>query len=60
MNIWDQVKQFPNADYFDMHTGYTYHIQEYTRTKNLGLPTSGIRVSCDGKLVGFVREESKG
>lgn len=67
MNIWDQVKSMPNADYLDMHTGYVYHIQEYTNAKEKGLPTPcelaagypGLLVSDgNGKLIGAIREES--
>ena len=58
MDIFDQVKKMPYADYLDMHTGYIYHIHEYTKLKELGLPVDGIKVSYNGKLIGVVREKS--
>ena len=56
MDIFEQAKKMPNADYYDMHTGYVYHISDYTRAKKFGLPTEGIRVSYNGQLIGIVRE----
>ena len=53
MNIYDQAKKM-NADYYDPHTGYTYLIQEYNRAIKLGLPTEGIRVVCNGDVIGVV------
>ena len=55
MDIFKQAKQF-DADFYDFNTGYTYHIQEYNHAKRLGLPTDGIRVSCDGEYIGIVLE----
>lgn len=66
MNIWDQVKEMPLADYYDIHSGYIYHIAEYTNAKKFGLPSpcklrfgyDGIIVSENGHIIGCVREDS--
>ncbi len=40
------------ADYYDMHTGYIYGIQEYGRAKKFGLPTPAeIQFGSDGIIV---------
>lgn len=59
MDIFEQARLFPNADYYDFHTGLIYHIQEYTKAKKMGLPTNGIRISSasDGETIGYVKEE---
>ena len=57
MDIFEQAKKM-DADYYDIHTGYTYLIQEYNRAKRFGLPTLGIRVlGPDGKIIGMVTEK---
>lgn len=56
MDIYEQAKRM-NADYYDMHTGYIYHIMEYNRAVQFGLPTPGIRVSCDGVTIGFAKKK---
>ena len=55
MDIFEFAKR-NNCDYYDFHTGYTYHVQEYNRAKKFGLPTSGIRVTLDNRNIGVVRE----
>ena len=46
------------ADYYDHHTGYIYHIQEYGRMKKFfGMTEQGIRVSENGRTVGYARKE---
>ena len=45
-----------NADYYDWRTGNIYHVQDYNRSKQLGLPTEGIMVSNGGRFMGIVRE----
>ena len=46
-----------NADYYDICTGYIYHIMEYNNAIRLGLPTYGIRVSYDGKTIGYAQKD---
>lgn len=58
-DIFEIAKQYGEADYYDMHTGYTYMTAEYNRAKRFGLPTLGIRVFENGVHIGWVREESK-
>lgn len=55
MDIYEQAKKV-NADYYDTHTGYIYHITEYNRAVQFGLPTPGIHVSCDGVTIGFAKK----
>ena len=57
MDIFEWAEKNPNADYFDQHTGYIYHVQEYMRAKKFGLPNLGMRVSYNGQVIGVVREE---
>ena len=57
MDIFEYAKT-NNGDYYDFHTGYIYHVQDYNRALKLGLPTDGILVTCDGMLVGIVRPEN--
>lgn len=46
------------ADYYDHHTGYIYHIQEYGRMKKLfGIEEQGIRVSENGTTIGYARKD---
>lgn len=60
MDIWKWAEEFNyEADYYDMHTGYTYKVQDYGVTKKRGLPTPGIAVYDGKKLIGYVKEESK-
>lgn len=57
MDIYEYAKKF-NADYYDMHTGNTYAIQEYNRCLQLGLPTEGIKVyDSNGNLLGVARKK---
>ena len=44
------------ADYYDWNTGYTYHITDYGRALKFGLPTNGIAVSENGKVIGYARK----
>ena len=55
MDIFEYAKEF-NADYHDFRTGKIYHVQEYNNAKKNGLPppVPGIRVTQDGKEVGYV------
>lgn len=47
-----------SADYYEASTGLIYHLQEYGNAKKLGLPTpyEGIRVSENGKTIGYAKE----
>ena len=59
-NIFEIAETYGEADYFDMHTGYTYHIAAWKRAKRFGLPNLGIAVTDEsGKLIGYVHEEDK-
>lgn len=55
MDIFEYAKIY-DADYFDFHTGYIYiyHVQDYNRLKRLGIPTNGIMVSVNRKIIGVV------
>ena len=55
-DIFEIAKEYGEADYYEMSTGRTYHIQEWARAKRLGLPTEGIKVSENGMLIGIIRE----
>ena len=59
MDIFKYAKEY-NADYYEMSTGNTYHVQEYNRAKKFGLPlpVPGIRVSRDGVDIGYVPEKN--
>ena len=58
MDIFEQARNFPNADYMDMSTGYIYHIKAYNFAKQAGLPTEGIGVTdSKGNFLGFVHEK---
>lgn len=51
-DIFQQAREM-NADYYDMHTGYTYAIQDF----NAGLTPRGINVSDQyGRFIGFVKD----
>ena len=56
MDIYDIINMYgENADYFDLQTGYTFHIEGYFRNKRLGLPDiyGGILVTdYNGNIVG--------
>lgn len=56
MDIFSWAEQFPNADYYDMHTGRIYEVSAYTRAKKMGLPINFIRVTENGKEIGVVYE----
>ena len=56
MDIYEQAKRM-NADHYDSHTGYIYHIMEYNRAVQFGLPIPWIRVSCDGVPIGFAKKK---
>lgn len=47
------------ADYYDFHTGLIYGIQDYGRALKFGLPTPGIAVYEDGKLIGYASKEEE-
>ena len=55
-DIYAYAEENPYADYLDMHTGYIYHIAAYMRAKRFGLPTPGIAVSENGKIIGYARK----
>jgi hypothetical protein len=57
MTIQDIITTYgTNADFMDISTGITYHIQDYFRAKKLGLPTEGIFVSQGGAMIGHIPE----
>lgn len=59
MDIYEYAKEF-NADYYDMHTGNTYAIQEYNRCLKLGLPTEGIKVyDWQGNFLGYAKKKGE-
>ena len=53
-DIYKYAEEF-DADYYDMNTGKTFHVQEYNRLRRLGLPTPGIAVTIDGILLGYAQ-----
>lgn len=57
-DIYAYAEENPLADYMDMHTGYIYHIADYMRAKRFGLPTPGIAVSENGKIIGYAQKMS--
>ena len=57
-DIYKYAEENPYADYMDMHTGYIYHIADYMRAKRFGLPTPGIAVSENGKIIGYAQKMS--
>ena len=58
MDIYTYAKSINyNADYYDYHSGYTYHIQDYGKALKFGLPTPGIRVSENGITIGYAQKE---
>ena len=58
MEIYNYAKSINYAaDYMDMHTMYTYHIQDYGNCLKNNLPTDGILVTdCGGNIVGVARK----
>ena len=57
MDIYGYAKSINySADYMDMHTGLIYHIQEYGKELERGNMGAKIKVSQDGKLIGFARQ----
>ena len=48
-----------NADYYDMHTGYIYGIQEAGRMRKFFGIETPISVYDNGVLIGYVEESSK-
>lgn len=58
MDIYAYAKQIDYAaDYMDPHTGYIYHIQEYGRQLKFFGIDMGIRVSDNGKTIGYARKD---
>lgn len=56
-DIYQYAEKNPHADYMDMHTGYVYHITDYMRANEFGLPTPGIAVSDGtGKIIGYAQK----
>ena len=59
MDIYEYAKEY-NADYYDLHTGYRYAIQEYNRAIKLGLPTEGIKVyDQNNNLIGVAQKKGE-
>ena len=57
MDIYEYAKEY-NADYYDQHTGYIYHVQNYNNQIKMGLPTPGIEVfDTDGNFIGYARKK---
>ena len=58
MEIYNYAKSINYAaDYMDMHTMYTYHIQDYGNCLKNNLQTDGILVTdCEGNIVGIARK----
>ena len=46
LDIYDLADDplYENADYYDIHTGNTYLLAQYNRTRRFGLPVDGIHV----------------
>jgi hypothetical protein len=58
MDIYKYAKEINyGADYYEMSTGRIYHIQDYGLALKRGLPTRGIAVSEDGKIIGYAVEK---
>lgn len=59
MDIYAYAKSIDYAaDYWDHHTGYIYHIQEYGRQLKFFGIDIGIKVSDqDGNIIGYARKE---
>lgn len=56
-DIYELAETYGEADYYDIHTGYTYGIAAYNRAKRFGLPTPGILVySESGECLGVARK----
>ena len=53
-DIYEYADEY-NADYYDMNTGKTFHVQDYNRLRRMGLPTPGIAVTIDGILLGYAQ-----
>lgn len=59
MDIYEMAKEV-NADYYDIRTGYTYHIQSYNNAIKNGLPTKGIPITDEyGRLIGYAQRRSE-
>lgn len=59
MDIFEYAKEF-NADYYDPVTGKVYKVQNYNKSKNLGIPNNvpGIEVlDLEGNSIGYVPEK---
>lgn len=56
MDIFKYAKEF-DADYYDPVNCQIYKVQDYNRSKRLGLPVEGIAVvDLEGNLIGYVPE----
>lgn len=54
MDIYKYAEEINyGADYYEPSTGKIYHIQDYGVALKRGLPTKGIAVTKDGKLIGY-------
>lgn len=54
-DIYEYAKEF-DADYYDMSTGCTYHVQEYNRLVGLGIANAEIKVTdISGCTVGYAK-----
>lgn len=57
MDIFEYAKEF-NADYYDPVTGKVYKVQDYNKSKKLGIPVPGIEViDIEGNSIGYVSEK---
>ena len=61
MDIYEYAKSINyGADYYDMHTGYTYLIQNYGNTIKSGFPSPGIAIADgSGNIIGYAKENNK-
>lgn len=57
MDIYKYAEQIGySADYYDMHTGYIYHIKEAGNARKLFGIDSKIRISENGVTIGYASE----
>jgi hypothetical protein len=55
MMIEEMINKYTGeADYYDMHTGYTYHIQNWARAYKFFGMNLPMEVSENGKVIGTV------
>lgn len=58
MDIFEWAENMPNADYYDISTGYVYCIAEYTKQKEMGIDPKRIRIvdSMTSETIGFAEK----